>query len=483
LFSYEKEAELLTETIIAFPNFHIKFNNSAYYGDIERKIIITNEKRSIESTWTHQDDEINYPLNGGNIFVKIPWFRWRINENEWYNEPINRKLWYKDFLENGDLLVIENPNEDETISIFGKTDGQFFKVVKNRTGKYEIGRTIYANENKKDISVYLVTSNQKDDKSLQTPANFTYDFIAPNLSHTSMIWSLYKKGLSIKPDIVLCIEPITMFAALYLKQKLRCHTVYDAHEFYPEAFAERHKIGANIYKYIEKRLANNMDSVLAVNSIIAGRFKRNSVMCANFPSQGSFVSNLDSEKLYDIIYAGCLWFERGLKIYLETALLFKKANKQFKMLLIGSFKDTATERFYHGYIQQNQLQEYILYQPFKPNTLVLQDMQHSKIGLFLGDVEHSPRYDKSISMKVLEYFCQGIPAVVNDLDVLGKFVTEAKGGWIVKYSAQALYDVLVEAFENPILIKEKAKNGYDYCQKYAVWENQENELYKAFGLS
>ena len=155
LYSYERELTLLTENIILLPNLDIQFNKSFYYGNIERKVTITSENESKELSWTNQDKEIKCPLYEGILLIKIPYLRWRINEREWHTEPINRKLWYKEFLVNGDLLEIDNPKEDKEIKIYGKEDGEPFEITKLQNEKYEIGRTIYANEGKKDITVYF----------------------------------------------------------------------------------------------------------------------------------------------------------------------------------------------------------------------------------------------------------------------------------------------------------------------------------------
>lgn len=156
LYSYEKESIILSETIIVLPNLEIQFNHPFYYGDLERKLTVYNGDEALELTWSNQDNEIRCPINDGMLLIKIAYLRWRINDNEWRNEPINRKLWYKDFLANGDILEIDNPKENDDITIFGKTNGRPFEIVKNINGKFEIGRSIYANENITDISIHIV---------------------------------------------------------------------------------------------------------------------------------------------------------------------------------------------------------------------------------------------------------------------------------------------------------------------------------------
>mgnify|MGYP003613793714 CR=1 FL=1 len=97
LYSSEKESIILRETIIVLPNLEIQFNHQFYYGDLERKLIIKNGDKSLELTWSNQENEIRCPINDGMLLIKIAYLRWRINDTEWHNEPINKKLWYKDF--------------------------------------------------------------------------------------------------------------------------------------------------------------------------------------------------------------------------------------------------------------------------------------------------------------------------------------------------------------------------------------------------
>lgn len=154
LYSFEKEKILLDETIIVLPNLDVEFNHPFYYDDLERIVSINNGRQVVKLSWNIQDDEVICPFEEGFLVVKVPYLRWRINDKDWRKEPINKKLWYKDFLHNGDLLEIDNPIEDEEINLLVKIDGQKYEIQKNQSGKFEIGRAIYANEGKKNLCVY-----------------------------------------------------------------------------------------------------------------------------------------------------------------------------------------------------------------------------------------------------------------------------------------------------------------------------------------
>lgn len=161
LYSYEKEERVLTEMLIVLPTLQIKFSKSIFYGNSERKITVCNDEINDDFSWNNQDKEIKCPLKDGILLIKIPYLKWQIGKNGWSNEPINRKLWYKDFIQNGDLLEINNPLENEVIKVFYEIESHIVEIPINQSGKFEIGRVIYANQGKKDITVYCTNETTK----------------------------------------------------------------------------------------------------------------------------------------------------------------------------------------------------------------------------------------------------------------------------------------------------------------------------------
>jgi hypothetical protein len=189
LYSYEKGERVLTEMLIALPTLGIKFSKSVFYGNIEREITVSNDEINDVFSWTNQDNEIICPLIDGILLIKIPYFRWQIGNNGWNNEPINRKLWYKDFIQYGDLLEIDNPLENEEIRVFHEIYGQSVEIPKNQSGKFEIGRVIYASQDKKNISVYCTNGTTKYDLfTISTKEHFIENPLKYN--NGTVIWDV-----------------------------------------------------------------------------------------------------------------------------------------------------------------------------------------------------------------------------------------------------------------------------------------------------
>lgn len=155
LYSYEKEKILFEEKLILLPNLDIHFNAPFYYGDIERKVDIKNNDQIKELTWDKDQNEIIYPIHSGILLIKVPFLRWRINDKKWNYASLNRRIWYKDFIENGDLLEVECSKEDKDFSVFAQINDYKYQILRNQNGRFEIGRFIYANENNINISVFF----------------------------------------------------------------------------------------------------------------------------------------------------------------------------------------------------------------------------------------------------------------------------------------------------------------------------------------
>ena len=360
------------------------------------------------------------------------------------------------------ILTINHPWYDSRV---------FFRVVKSLL--------------KKDVFIHLITACSINSVENISEDNFNFEIIAGK-SMFSLFWHFIRKGIAIKPNIVICIEPLSLISGLILKMILKCRMVYDCHEYYSDAFEEKIKGFATPYWAFESFFARRADSIITVNDILVEKYKsiNNQVyLCANLPNINIF-NNEDSKKTYDLIYSGQLSFERGLKVYLNTAKLFKDNNQDFKLLIIGAFTKHSTKKFFIDYIKNHQLEDYIIYKSYLPINEVLKYIKNSKIGIFMGDKKLSPRYNKAISMKILEFLSQTVPVVVNKLDMLEDFIDKSQGGWVVGFDNQELYDLLCKVLNDEQLLKKKGQNGYEYLKENMVWENQECELYKGvFGES
>lgn len=181
VYSFHKEKRLIGERIVAFPNLNIELSKAAYYGKDEKKLTITVGDEHEDLHWKNSDSEVIYPFNEGQLVVKIPYTRWRIDDKDWKNEPFNKRQWYKDYVHSSSFLEIESALGVDDAALYAIVDGQAHShdlVERNKvTGKFGVGRYIYSHLGKTEI-IFLLQQNNQDRSikifTISTEEHFEY---------------------------------------------------------------------------------------------------------------------------------------------------------------------------------------------------------------------------------------------------------------------------------------------------------------------
>ncbi|MDD2332348.1 MAG: hypothetical protein PHI68_06835, partial [Candidatus Cloacimonetes bacterium] len=120
-----------------------------------------------------------------------------------------------------------------------------------------------------------------------------YQIVVSTESQWFALYKLYHKALKLKPAIVICVEPLTLFVGLALKRKCQSRLVFDVHEFFADAFAERVPALFRYPAYLaylgaERWLQSKADYTIAVNELILRQLspsgiKANMLSLPNYP--------------------------------------------------------------------------------------------------------------------------------------------------------------------------------------------------------
>lgn len=152
LYSHIQQRELFRVKLVYFEELSIRFSQGVFYGDDIKSVTISNKNNVKELTWGNHETQIDIDIRSGKLIINIPYLKWRIDDKEWHNEPITELVWYKDLVHNGSLLEVSYPSEDADIQIYAVMATQVVSVNKNSSGKFEIGRSVYTNENNQLIT-------------------------------------------------------------------------------------------------------------------------------------------------------------------------------------------------------------------------------------------------------------------------------------------------------------------------------------------
>lgn len=358
-------------------------------------------------------------------------------------------------------------------------------------------------------------AEQKDaTQQIVKPNRIIVSGLTPNLR----LFDLYRQALKLKPDLVVCIEPLTMFVGLKLKRKLGCKLVYDAHEYYTSAHSERYKfpfnyLAAGVYYLFEHSLQEKMDLTIAVNDDIFRMFnlitiekaKANSetqpsltdkylsapvklgVICPNYPTLSVFSDDMLSCRMssllpnieFDIMYLGGITEERGIMKLLQVIELLRKTNSDIKALFIGPFKSDEFKTKFYNYVMDNNLNSHVYWRDAIPHDKVCSVLKQVKVGLSVLHPKFK-RYRKALPLKVLEYLASGVPVVANDFPQNKDIIAKHNLGYCVPFHT---HDIAVAIIKLLSIDDSQRKALSDKCRsviaEHYVWSGVEPVLLDA----
>lgn len=239
---------------------------------------------------------------------------------------------------------------------------------------------------------------------------------------------LYRKAKKLKPDIVVCVEPLTVLVGLALRRKLRCKVVFDVHEFFPDAFAERFRpplswIMKQLYLGFERWLQRRVDATTAVSDEILDQLvprsrRQNAIAIPNYPVRNVWDYSCETpmdisticEMDFDLIYIGGLTPDRGVFKILKSVSLLKQDFPALNVLILGKFFDPEVERGFNERLDAWGLNAMIYYQSWIPAEKIGLLLKRSRVGLWVFNPQNR-RMSRAVPLKVLEYFAAGLPVV------------------------------------------------------------------------
>lgn len=342
--------------------------------------------------------------------------------------------------------------------------------------------------------------------------------IVPGLTPFLRLIGLYRKAMKLKPDLVICIEPLTMYVGLRIRKKTGCKLVYDAHEYYTSAHAERYRfpfnhLAAGMYYLIEHSLQEQMDLTIAVNEDIFKLYnlisynsvkeekplltaltekyllapKRLGVVCPNYPTDDVWndslascrISSIIPETRFDIIYLGGITEERGIIKMLHVINLLRQRRPGLKALFVGPFQSEDYKNKFNSYLMDNNLNSFVFWRDLIPHYKVCAVLKQVKVGLSVLHPRYK-RYRKALPLKLLEYLAAGVPVVANDfpqnMDIIEKYGL----GYCVQYHKEDIANAIDKLLN---LSDSERQEMADKCRKvireHFLWSKVEPVLLDA----
>ncbi len=357
-------------------------------------------------------------------------------------------------------------------------------------------------------------STSGPDKAEVKPTRIIVSGLTPVLK----LWGLYRQALKLKPDLVICVEPLTMIVGFKLKKNTGCKLFYDAHEYYTSAHSERYPFPFNhiiggLYYLFEHYMQEKMDLTIAVNSDIFSLFNLQTpetaekhkndakstmdkywtsplhlgVVCANYPTDAIFkddladcgISNLLPNIIFDTIYLGGLSEERGILKLLQVINILRQKRPLFKALFVGPFHSEAFKQKFFAYLMDNNLNSFVYWRDAIPHDKVCAVLKQVKVGLCVLHPGHK-RYKKGVSLKVLEYLSVGIPVVANNFPQIKDIIEKHNLGYCVPFHRQDIVNAVEKLLD--LSVKDRdvmAEKCREVVKQHYMWTQVEPVLLDA----
>lgn len=344
----------------------------------------------------------------------------------------------------------------------------------------------------KQHQVWLITATGLPN-DFQNPYQIVVEPDAPRpaLKH------ILQEALKIKPDLVICVEPLTLLIGRILKRKIKCRVIFDVHEFYPDAFAERfffpiRPLAKLAYLVGLKYLQTIADGLLSVNQEILNQLlgkdqaQRGTVL-PNYPVKDVWDYACDTpgalaqicEMHFDLIYTGGLTAQRGIFKLMKVATLLKEEFPQLKILILGRFFDPKVENEFNRSINDYNLNRVIYYQQWIPSEKIGLLLKRSRYGLWLFN-PRSRRFRLSIPLKVLEYLSAGLPVITIKTPQMKALIEHHKLGVLTSYHARSIAATISKMLHlSDAEYREMSQRCLDLSATRFNWETLEPRLFTA----
>ncbi|MBP7310266.1 MAG: glycosyltransferase [Candidatus Cloacimonetes bacterium] len=344
----------------------------------------------------------------------------------------------------------------------------------------------------KQHQVWLITAT-----GLPNSEHNPYQIVVEPDSPRPALKHIQNEALKLKPDLVICVEPLTLLIARVLKRKLNCRVIFDVHEFYADAYAERfpfflRPLAKLAYLAGLKYLQRIADGVFSVNQDIlnqllgADKAQRGTVL-PNYPVKNVWDYACDTpgalaqlcEMRFDLIYAGGLTAQRGIFKIMKVATLLKHYFPELKILILGKFFDPKVEAEFNRSINDYNLNTVIYYQQWIPAEKIGLLLKRCRYGLWLFN-PHSRRFRLSIPLKVLEYLSAGLPVITIKTPQMKALIEYNKLGVLTSYHARNIAATISKMLRlDETEYQAMSKRCLDVSATRFNWEALEPQIFAA----
>lgn len=179
----------------------------------------------------------------------------------------------------------------------------------------------------------------------------------------------------------------------------------------------------------------------------------------------------DSEHEYTIMYAGRLFWMKGVTFALEA---YENLKRQFKDLHLRIFGKGPLENYIRGYLASHNSNGGVYFGGFLPHQELIREIKKSDVIVFPSLYESQPMF-------VLETMACKKPLVAFDLPYSREIIINEHNGLLSRVGDVKDYsNKIALALQDKKLRHKLGENAYDYVEKNHNWDKQVTKYIKVY---
>lgn len=283
-------------------------------------------------------------------------------------------------------------------------------------------------------------------------------------------WPALLKTLLRQKAHVYHIQDPQLLPVGFALKLFRKRVVYDAYEDFPSMAAAKGSIpsplrplAATIVASVEGLAARAFDAILTADPITMRRFARagrsKKLVFYNFPNLRFFSAPRALAPHYDLVYRGGISERTGAFVLLEALRMLATRPVSPRLLIIGYFDSTPSEREFRERIRRLGLEDSVEIRGRIDHESMAAALGQARLGI--SPLLAVPKFQKNIPVKIFEYWACGLAVVATDLPPIRPFLREGEAGLLVEPgSAQQLEKAIAQLLDHPECARRMGMRGH-----------------------
>jgi len=302
--------------------------------------------------------------------------------------------------------------------------------------------------------------------------------ILPTLLKIPIWWrKAYKEGLNLYKNgfhfyVVHCHDFDTLKVGFWLKKKLGCKLIYDAHEIFGYMIKDEHPILSAIVFRKENKLVRDVDHIITIDEPFRKHYSSlNKPVTIVMNCKDLIYSEYEppDNDVFTLIYIGIMGTGRFFPQIIEVV----GGITGVKLILAGK-----KELLFNEMMELSKKYENIEFLGTVPTKDILHLTRSADATFVLADTKG--QHHLNVFNKQFEAMVCGRPIIVTKGTYAAEMTNELNCGISVDYDKESVKKAIIQLRDNPRLCKEYGMNALKAARERYNWDVEKKNLLKVY---